>query len=86
MADYDPGALRCVECGTPLVQSVTPDDVVTLRGQRIRFRRVTDFVVCRRCSSLYRVEDIRAGRAFPVGEEELIRLGEATVESEPERG
>lgn len=82
MAEYDPGALRCVECGTPLVQSVTPEDVITIGGQRVRFRRVTDFVVCRRCSSLYRVEDLRAGRAPPVGEEELIRLGEATVEEE----
>ena len=83
MAEYDPGALRCVECGTPLVQSVTPDDVVTIRGQRVRFRRATDFVVCRTCSSLYRVNDMRAGRALPVSEEDLIRLGEATVEEEP---
>lgn len=71
---------HCVRCGEPLLQAITPDGVVTLGGRRVRFRRNTDFVVCDRCLSLYRVRDLQEGRMVPVGDDELLERGEATEE------
>lgn len=78
----DPAAPACRRCGEPLLESLTPDEVVTLGGRAVRFRRKTDFVMCRRCYALYRVGDLREGRVEPVSDEDLLSGGDAT----PERG
>jgi hypothetical protein len=71
---------HCARCRELLALSVYPEEVVTVGGQRIRFRRHTDFVSCRRCHSLYRVESLREGRVDPVTDRELLATGEATAE------
>lgn len=74
-------------CGHALLEAVTPHEVVAFGGQRLRFERHTDFVVCPGCMTLYRIEDLRAGRAIPVTDQDLIRANEATrEESAPEEG
>jgi hypothetical protein len=76
-----------VVCGHALLEAVTPHEVVAFGGQRLRFERHTDFVVCPGCMTLYRIEDLRAGRAIPVTDQDLIRANEATrEESAPEEG
>ena len=56
----------CAVCGAPLVEAVTGDAIVTFDGQRIPFKRHTDFVMCQECQAMYRVEDLRVGRVLPV--------------------
>lgn len=51
-------ALRCASCATEVVADVTSNDVVTIEGEHIPFRRHTDYVVCS-CLSSYRVTDLR---------------------------
>lgn len=78
-----PGAFEpppCVECRHALLEAVTPHEVVAFGGQRLRFERQTDFVVCPGCMTLYRIEDLRAGRAIPVTDQDLIQRQEATPE------
>jgi hypothetical protein len=70
----------CVVCGHALLEAVTPHDVVAFGGQRLRFERHTDFVLCPGCMTLYRIEDLRSGRAIPVTDRELIRSNEASPE------
>jgi hypothetical protein len=65
--------LRCAECGTPVLQAVTPDEVVTVGGASVLFRRHTDFVLCPSCTATYPVADIRGGRVRLVGESEMLR-------------
>jgi hypothetical protein len=50
--------LRCVSCGTLLVQDVTPAGVIAVDGHSERLRRHTDHVVCS-CLASYRVTDLR---------------------------
>lgn len=59
--------LECV-CGEPLAAAVTGDALVTAEGERVPFRRHTDFVVCPSCLSLYRAVDLQAGVVRPVGQ------------------
>jgi hypothetical protein len=40
--------------------------VVTTTGVQVSFRRETDYVTCPECMALYRVVDLREGRAIPV--------------------
>ena len=72
----------CVVCGHVLLESVTPHEIIAFGGQRLRFERHTDFVVCQGCMTLYRIEDLRVGRAIPLTDRDLIREGEATVHQE----
>lgn len=53
---------------------------MALGGQRVRFRRNTDFVLCPKCSTLYRIGDLREGRAVPVTDEDLLAQGEGRRE------
>jgi hypothetical protein len=77
----------CVVCGHALLEAVTPHEVVPFGGQRLRFERHTDFVVCPGCMTLYRIEDLRVGRAIPVTDQDLITWNEATrEEAAPEEG
>jgi hypothetical protein len=55
----------CTECGAPLA-SPLPDGMVVVGDVTVPFRRETDFVVCRRCMTTFRVEDIRKGISRPV--------------------
>jgi hypothetical protein len=71
---------HCAVCHELLVLSVNPEEVVTIGGQRIRFRRHTDFVACQRCHSLYRVNDLRSGRRLPLTDADLVASGEAVPE------
>jgi hypothetical protein len=72
-------APRCVECGEPLAKAITPDDVITLKGHRVRFRRHTDFLLCQKSMTLYRITDIREGKIIPVTDDELVKEGEAQI-------
>lgn len=74
--------LRCVVCGAVLVESVNPDEITTVGGQHLRFRRHTDFVVCHQCMALYRARDLQDGRVVPVTDQELVQQDEAV----PDRG
>ena len=69
-------------CGHVLLESVTPHEVIAFGGQRLRFERHTDFVVCQGCMTLYRIADLRVGRAIPLTDRDLLRQGEAAVEGE----
>lgn len=79
------GAPKCVECGEPLAKAITPDDVITLRGHRVRFRRHTDFLLCQTSMTLYRITDIREGKIVPVSDEQLVKEGEAQIAPEDDR-
>jgi hypothetical protein len=65
--------LRCTECGAPVLEAVTPDEVVTVGGMSVLFRRHTDFVLCPSCTATYPVVDLRDGRAHLLAEDELVR-------------
>jgi hypothetical protein len=74
-------APTCGRCGASLVEALTPDEVVLIGGKRIRFRRKTDFVACPRCMALYRVGDLRQGRAEQVTDRELLARGEGSPDA-----
>jgi hypothetical protein len=57
---------RCTECDGALAARVLPEKVVTIGEVSIAFRRETDFLVCERCFSTFRVQDVRAGHPLPV--------------------
>ena len=82
MSEQEGPPLDCSRCGQRLVLELNADEVVTLGGRRMRFRRHTDFVICPRCFELYRIGDLRAGRIEPVSDEDLISAGEATPEDD----
>ena len=63
-------SLSCV-CGEPLAETVDEDEVVTTEGERVPFRRNTDFIVCPACLSMYRVADLQRGEVRPVTDFEL---------------
>jgi ribosomal protein S27E len=63
--------IRCRECGSVLASEVTDRTVVTTDGVQVSFRRDTDYVSCRECMALYRVVDLRQGRAVPVTDRDL---------------
>lgn len=65
--------LRCSDCGTPVLQDLTPDEVVTVGGLSVQFRRHTDFVLCPSCTAMYPVVDLRDGRVHLIGEDEMVR-------------
>lgn len=67
--------LNCT-CGEPLAEQVTPGEVVTLEGLAVIFRRHTDYVACRVCSTFYRVVDLREGRLQTLALSELKLLNE----------
>jgi DNA-directed RNA polymerase subunit RPC12/RpoP len=58
--------VRCRRCGSVLASAVTERTVVTTKGMNVPFRRETDYVSCPECMALYRVVDLRDGRAVPV--------------------
>jgi hypothetical protein len=67
-----PGSpIRCRACGSVLASAVTDRAVVTTDGLQVSFRRDTDFVSCPECMALYRVVDLRQGRAVPVTDRDL---------------
>ena len=70
----------CAECGSDLLESLTADEAVAIGGSRVRFRRDTDFVMCPQCSTLYRIGDLRRGRAIPVTDKDLLTQNEAAGE------
>lgn len=74
--------LRCTVCSVSLAAAVSPNDVVTVGGTRVRFRRETDFIVCQRCLALYRARDLREGRVVPVTDTELLAEADAVVEDD----
>jgi hypothetical protein len=63
--------IRCRKCGSVLAAAVTDRTVVTPDGLQVSFRRDTDFVSCPECMALYRVVDLREGRAVPVTDRDL---------------
>jgi hypothetical protein len=79
------GAPKCVECGEPLAQAITPEDVITLKGHRVRFRRHTDFLLCKKSMTLYRVNDVREGKILPVTDQELEKQGEVEIAPDEDR-
>jgi len=52
--------LRCL-CGEVLLDRLDDPEVTTLDGERMVFRRNTDFVLCFNCLRLYRVSGLREG-------------------------
>lgn len=70
----------CAVCGAGLLESLTPREAIALGGNRVRFRRNTDFVLCANCFTLYRIGDLREGRAVPVTDEDLLAQNEANRE------
>ena len=78
-------APRCVECGEPLARAITPEDVITLKGHTVRFRRHTDFLLCQKSMTLYRITDVREGNIVPVTDKELMEAGEVVASSEDDR-
>lgn len=62
--------LHCV-CGQLLAEEVLSDELVLPGGQRVPFRRHTDFVTCPVCLSMYRASDVHEGRVVPVTDVEL---------------
>jgi ribosomal protein S27E len=63
--------IRCRQCGSLLASAVTDRTVVTTDGAQVSFRRDTDYVSCPECMALYRVVDLREGRAIPVTDRDL---------------
>jgi hypothetical protein len=63
-------------CGELLAEEVTSDEIILPGGERIPFRRHTDFVTCPVCLSMYRASDVHEGRVAPVSDVELPSLGE----------
>lgn len=72
----------CSVCGSPMLEAVTPDEVVTFEGERLRFTRHTDFVACPKCMTLYRIEDLRLGKAIPVTDRALAGGEEPNAEED----
>lgn len=70
--------LTC-NCGEPLAEQITPGEVVTLEGLAVIFRRHTDYVACRICSTFYRVVDLREGRLQTLALGELKLLNELAL-------
>jgi hypothetical protein len=70
----------CVVCGSGLLEALTPREVIALGGSRLRFQRNTDFVLCPKCFTLYRIGDLREGRAIPITDDELLAQNEAFPE------
>ena len=66
-------------CGEPLAEQVTPGEVITLEGLAVIFRRHTDYVACRACSTFYRVVDLREGRLQTLALGELKLLNELAL-------
>jgi hypothetical protein len=85
-ADDLPGAMTdpqpppCAVCGSGLLESLTPREAIAIGGNRVRFRRNTDFVLCPNCFTLYRIGDLREGRATPVTDEDLLAQNDAAQE------
>lgn len=52
--------LRCL-CGEVLLDRLDDPEVTTPDGERMVFRRNTDFVLCFNCLRLYRVSLLRQG-------------------------
>lgn len=77
MSDAPEGALPCAVCQVSLLEGMSPGEVVTIGGRRLRFQRKTDFIVCQRCLALYRVQDLSEGRVVPVSDAELLSGGHA---------
>jgi hypothetical protein len=65
--------LRCAKCATPVLEAITPDEVITVGGLSVTFRRHTDFVLCPACTTTYSVRDLRGGRVRLMDESDLIR-------------
>lgn len=57
--------VRC-SCGDTLLDEVGENDVA-VAGERFRFARTTDYVICVTCGSLYRVADLRSGENLAAG-------------------
>jgi hypothetical protein len=70
----------CAVCGSDLLESLTRDEAVALGGSRVRFRRDTDFVMCPKCFTLYRIGELREGQAVPVTDADLLAQNEASRE------
>lgn len=51
--------LRCI-CGEVLLDRLDDPEVTTLEGERMVFRRNTDFILCFNCLRLYRISLLRA--------------------------
>lgn len=72
--------LEC-RCGARLLDELSDLGVTPVGGEPIAFRRNTDYVVCPSCHSVYRIEDLQAGRSL---EDSLLGTqdeGESLVES-----
>lgn len=54
--------LRCPRCHAAVLGDVTPEAVVTVEGERVPFRRTTDYVMCS-CLATWRVTDLQEARA-----------------------
>jgi hypothetical protein len=63
--------LRCTVCGELLAEEVTENEIILPGGERIPFRRHTDFVTCPSCLSMYRASDVHEGKVAPVSDVEL---------------
>jgi ribosomal protein S27E len=63
--------VRCRKCGSVLATAVTDRTVVTTDGVQVSFRRDTDYVTCPECMALYRVVDLRQGKAVPLTDGDL---------------
>ena len=61
-------------CGESLARAVNPPEGLTLPdGTYVRFRRRTDYVMCRSCLSLYRAQEVAMGKIQPLSGEDLLQ-------------
>lgn len=60
------------ECGERLLAAVGEETITTVEGERMVFRRQSDYVLCPNCLRLYSVTQLRAGE-----ENEFVALSES---------
>jgi hypothetical protein len=75
------GPVLC-RCGAVLLEDLSDAGVTPAGGdETIRFRRTTDYVVCSKCHSAYRIDALREGASV---EESIIDILEKLAEEPPD--
>ncbi len=74
--------IRCSDCGRPLIDAIDREGLV-VGGQRIPFRRATDFLACPSCGALHPVASVRAEMAARAQRRGTRRDDAAPAPSDP---
>jgi hypothetical protein len=68
-------------CGARLLDDLSKEGVTPPGGEPIPFRRMTDYVACSSCHSVYRIADLQRGRPLEESALGTQEAGESLVET-----